>query len=107
MVGKIEVFHLGILHKTETSRNYDGSCWCDCSVLYKWRYYNFNIYRAARVVFNVYQRKSYDMIRRTIMTYTMMTTRFNFEEFSSIDLCVEEMKKNGWKNRSVSFGHTA
>ncbi len=41
------------------------------------------------------------------MTYTMMTTRFNFEEFSSIDLCVEEMKKNGWKNRSVSFGHTA
>ena len=37
------------------------------------------------------------------MVYNMMTTKFNIVEFSSIEACVEEMKKNGWKYRRVWF----
>ena len=37
------------------------------------------------------------------MIYNMMTTKFNIVEFSSIEACVEEMKKNGWKYRRVWF----
>ena len=37
------------------------------------------------------------------MIYNMMTTKFNIVEFSSIEACVEEMKKNGWKCRRVWF----
>ena len=37
------------------------------------------------------------------MVYNMMTTKFNIVEFPSIEACVEEMKKNGWKYRRVWF----
>ena len=37
------------------------------------------------------------------MVYNMMTTNFDNAEFSSIEACVEEMKKNGWKCRRVWF----
>ena len=37
------------------------------------------------------------------MVYNMMTTNFDNVEFPSIESCVEEMKKNGWKCRRVWF----
>ena len=37
------------------------------------------------------------------MVYNMMTTNFDNAEFLSIETCIEEMKKNGWKYRRVWF----
>ena len=37
------------------------------------------------------------------MVYNMMTTNFDIVEFPSIEACIEEMKKNGWKCRRVWF----
>lgn len=37
------------------------------------------------------------------MVYNMMTTNFDIVEFPSIETCIEEMKKNGWKCRRVWF----
>lgn len=37
------------------------------------------------------------------MVYNMMTTNFDNAEFPSIETCIEEMKKNGWKYRRVWF----